>query len=72
MCGLYVPAWILVAVIWQKTIFTGTPIGLFIVLYIITGLNVASWSQLVVVFFKNSSTLAAIMSMSLPPCISKA
>ena len=62
MCALYLPAWILVAIIWQKTVFTGTPIGLFIILYIITGLSIASWSQLVVVFFKNSSTLAAIIS----------
>lgn len=70
MSGLYLPAWILVAIIWQKTIFSGTPIGLFIILYIITGLNIASWSQLVVVFFKNSSTLAAILSKLYRPLFS--
>jgi hypothetical protein len=36
--------------------------GLLIGLYIVTGLGLASWTQLVVVWFKDASTLAAIFS----------
>jgi len=49
-----------VAVVWQRAIFSGTNIGLFIVLYVVTGLSLASWTQLVAVPFAAAPTLAAI------------
>jgi len=56
----YVIAWIAVAIVWQRAIFSGTNIGLFIVLYVVTGLSLASWTQLVAVPFAAAPTLAAI------------
>ena len=56
----YVIAWIAVAFVWQRAIFSGTNIGLFIVLYVVTGLSLASWTQLVAVPFAAAPTLAAI------------
>jgi hypothetical protein len=56
----YLPAWIIVAVIFQHLIFKGTNAGLLIILYIITGLSLASWTHLVAVPFANAPTLAAI------------
>ena len=53
-------AWIVVAVVWQRAIFSGTNIGLFIVLYVVSGLSLASWTQLVAVPFAAAPTLAAI------------
>jgi hypothetical protein len=60
----YVTAWIVVAVVWQRAIFSGTNIGLFIVLYVVTGLSLASWTQLVAVPFAAAPTLAAITGPS--------
>jgi hypothetical protein len=60
----YVIAWIVVAVVWQRAIFSGTNIGLFIVLYVVTGLSLASWTQLVAVPFAAAPTLAAITGTS--------
>jgi hypothetical protein len=60
----YVIAWIVVAVVWQRAIFSGTNIGLFIVLYVVTGLSLASWTQLVAVPFAAAPTLAAITGPS--------
>ena len=58
-------AWIVVAIVWQRAIFSGTNIGLFIVLYVVTGLSLASWTQLVAVPFAAAPTLAAITCMSI-------
>lgn len=60
----YVIAWIVVAVIWQRSIFSGTNVGLFIVLYVVTGLSLASWTHLVSVPFASAPTLAAITCAS--------
>lgn len=60
-------AWIVVAIVWQRAIFSGTNIGLFIVLYVVTGLSLASWTQLVAVPFAAAPTLAAITCMSTSP-----
>jgi hypothetical protein len=48
------------AVIWRVTIFKATNAGLVIILYIVTGLSLASWTHLVAVPFSASPTLAAI------------
>jgi len=56
----YFIAWIIVAVIFQHFIYKATNVGLFIVLYVITGLSLASWTHLVAVPFASAPTLAAI------------
>lgn len=56
----YFIAWVVVAIVWQRAIFSGTNIGVFIILYIVTGLSLASWTQLVAVPFASAPTLAAI------------
>jgi hypothetical protein len=56
---------VVVAVIFQYFIFTGTNAGLFIILYILTGLSLASWTHLVAVPFANAPTLAAITGNSM-------
>lgn len=60
--GAYLPAWIGIAIIFQHFVFKNTNLGLLIGAYLITGLSLASWTQLVVVWFKDASTLAAIFS----------
>lgn len=70
--SVYLPAWIGIALIFQSFVFKGTNIGLLIGLYIVTGLGLASWTQLVVVWFKDASTLAAIFSKFLSGPGSKA
>lgn len=60
----YFIAWIVVAVIWQRAIFSETNVGLFIVLYVVTGLSLASWTHLVCVPFASAPTLAAITCKS--------
>lgn len=57
-------AWIGTALIFQRFVFKGTALGLLIGSYLVTGLSLASWSQLIVVWFKDASTLAAIFSAS--------
>ena len=56
----YFIAWVIVAIIFQQFIYSRTNTGLLIVLYVITGLNLASWTMLVAVPFANAPTLAAI------------
>jgi ATP-binding cassette subfamily A (ABC1) protein 3 len=56
----YFIAWVCVAIIFQHFIFERTNAGLFIVLYVLTGLSLASWTFLVAVPFASAPTLAAI------------
>lgn len=56
----YFIAWVVVAVIFQQFIYKGTNIVLLIVLYVVTGLSLASWTFIVAVPFASAPTLAAI------------
>jgi ATP-binding cassette subfamily A (ABC1) protein 3 len=56
----YFIAWVIVAIIFQRFIYNATNAGLFIVLYIVTGLSLASWTFIVAVPFASAPTLAAI------------
>ena len=56
----YLIAWLAVGAIFQHFIFKRTNAGLFIILYLLTGLSLASWTHLVAVPFANAPTLAAI------------
>ncbi|KZT02088.1 P-loop containing nucleoside triphosphate hydrolase protein [Laetiporus sulphureus 93-53] len=59
---VYLPAWIIVSVIWHYRIFTGTNGGLVFVIHLLLGLSLASWSFFVSVPFGKSPQLAAIAS----------
>lgn len=58
----YLPAWIIVAIIWHFRIFTGTNVGLVIVIHLLMGLSLASWSFFIAAPFGKSPQLAAVCS----------
>ncbi|KAL7420361.1 hypothetical protein Q5752_005331 [Cryptotrichosporon argae] len=60
LSAAYFPAWICVAAIFQHFVFVNTNAGLVIVLYLVTGLSLASWTYLVAAPFASAPTLAAI------------
>lgn len=57
----YLPAWIVIAVIWKEFIFKQTSVAIILLLYILTGLSLASWTFLVAAPFASAPTLAAIV-----------
>lgn len=57
---VYLPAWIVVALIWHYRIFTATNAGLVLVVHLLLGLSLASWSLFVSAPFGKSPQLAAI------------
>ncbi|CAE6457602.1 unnamed protein product [Rhizoctonia solani] len=57
---VYLPAWIITAVIWQRRIFSATNVGLIIAIHIITGLSLSSFTLLASMPFHKSPQLAAI------------
>ncbi|KAI0066620.1 P-loop containing nucleoside triphosphate hydrolase protein [Artomyces pyxidatus] len=58
----YLPAWIIVSLIWHYRIFTGTNVGLVLVIHLLLGLSLASWSFFVGMPFGKSPQLAAVAS----------
>ncbi|EJD51317.1 P-loop containing nucleoside triphosphate hydrolase protein [Auricularia subglabra TFB-10046 SS5] len=58
----YLPAWVIVAIVWKVQIFAKTNVGLVIAIHLITGLSLASWSLLVAVRFGKSPQLAAVFA----------
>ena len=58
----YLPAWVVVALTWKFRIFAETNIGLIIVVHLLLGLVLASWSFFVSVPFGKSPHLAAVAS----------
>ncbi|KAF8971850.1 hypothetical protein BDZ97DRAFT_1650923 [Flammula alnicola] len=58
----YLPAWIAVGVIWKYFIFVETNAGLIIVLHLLLGLVLASWSFVVAIPFSTSPQLAAVVA----------
>ena len=59
----YLPAWILVSVIWHYRIFAGTNGGLVFIIHLLMGLSLASWSFFLAVPFGKSPQLAAVASV---------
>ncbi|KAG8774772.1 hypothetical protein FRC12_001832 [Ceratobasidium sp. 428] len=57
---VYLPAWIVTAVVWHYRVFTETNVGLLIAIHIITGLSLASFSLLACMPFRKSPQLGAI------------
>jgi ATP-binding cassette, subfamily A (ABC1), member 3 len=58
----YLPAWIIVALTWHFRIFTNTHILLVLVIHLLLGLSLASWSFFVAAPFGKSPQLAAVAS----------
>ncbi|KAH9830408.1 uncharacterized protein C8Q71DRAFT_862423 [Rhodofomes roseus] len=56
------PGWIAVAVIWRFRIFTATNVGITLLIHILLGLILASWSFFIATPFGKSPQLAAIVS----------
>ncbi|KAF9022600.1 P-loop containing nucleoside triphosphate hydrolase protein [Hymenopellis radicata] len=59
---VYLPAWVLVALIWHHRIFTATHVALIILVHVLLGLVLASWSFFVAAPFGKSPQLAAVAS----------
>ncbi|CDO77263.1 hypothetical protein BN946_scf184753.g13 [Trametes cinnabarina] len=62
---VYLPGWIVVAVLWKVKVFTETSVGILIVVHLLLGLSLASWSMFVMASFGKSPQLAAIVTMIL-------
>ncbi|KAA1477252.1 P-loop containing nucleoside triphosphate hydrolase protein [Dentipellis sp. KUC8613] len=58
----YLPAWIIVSLVWHFRIFKGTNAGLVFVIHLLLGLSLASWSFFVGMPFGKSPQLAAVAS----------
>ncbi|KAH9948219.1 P-loop containing nucleoside triphosphate hydrolase protein [Amylocystis lapponica] len=58
----YLPAWIIVSVVWRYRIFATTNVGLIIGLHLLLGLSLASWSFFVAMPFGKSPQLAAVVT----------
>lgn len=58
----YLPAWIIVALTWHYQIFTETNGGLVLVVHLLLGFSLASWSFFVAAPFGKSPQLAAVVS----------
>ncbi|KAJ3513241.1 hypothetical protein NLJ89_g3058 [Agrocybe chaxingu] len=58
----YLPAWVIVSLIWKFTVFTETNTGIIVILHILLGLVLASWSFFVAVPFGKSPQLAAVVT----------
>ncbi|CAE6450969.1 unnamed protein product [Rhizoctonia solani] len=57
---VYLPAWIITAVIWQRRIFSATNVGLVIAIHTIAGFSLSSFTLLASMPFHKSPQLAAI------------
>ena len=58
----YLPAWVIVSIIWHFRIFSITNGGLVFVVHLLLGLSLASWSFFLAVPFGKSPQLAAVAS----------
>ena len=56
----YLPAWVITALVWRFRIFAKTDIGLVIVVHLVTGMSLVSWTQFASAPFGRSPQLAAV------------
>ncbi|KIK34697.1 hypothetical protein CY34DRAFT_621910, partial [Suillus luteus UH-Slu-Lm8-n1] len=56
----YLPAWVVVSIVWHYRIFSATNVGLVLVVHLLFGLSFASWSFFVAAPFGKSPQLAAV------------
>ncbi|THH18622.1 hypothetical protein EW146_g2403 [Bondarzewia mesenterica] len=59
---VYLPAWIIVSLIWHFKVFSSTSAGLVFLIHLLLGLSLASWSLFVGMPFGKSPQLAAVAS----------
>ncbi|KAG9080644.1 hypothetical protein FRC06_006317 [Ceratobasidium sp. 370] len=67
---VYIPAWVVTAVVWHYRIFSKTNVGLLIAIHIITGLSLASFSLVASLPFRKSPQLGAIATTFLTVLLS--
>jgi ATP-binding cassette subfamily A (ABC1) protein 3 len=60
--SVYLPAWVIVALLWSHRVFTASNTGLILLVHLLLGLSLASWSFFVATPFKKSPQLAAVAS----------
>ncbi|EDR15973.1 uncharacterized protein LACBIDRAFT_187302 [Laccaria bicolor S238N-H82] len=58
----YLPAWIIVGLTWSYRIFSASNTGLILIVHLLLGLTLASWSFFVAAPFGKSPQLAAVVS----------
>ncbi|KAG1742779.1 uncharacterized protein EDB91DRAFT_297988 [Suillus paluster] len=58
----YLPAWVIVSIVWHYRIFTGTNVGLVLIVHLLFGFSLASWTFFVAAPFGKSPQLAAVAS----------
>jgi ATP-binding cassette subfamily A (ABC1) protein 3 len=58
----FLPAWVIVALIWHYRIFTATSVGLVLAVHVLLGLSLASYGLAVGAPFGKSPQLAAVAS----------
>jgi len=58
----YLPAWIIVSIVWHYRIFSGTNVGLLLIVHLLFGFSLASWSFFIAAPFGKSPQLAAVAS----------
>ncbi|EJD03513.1 P-loop containing nucleoside triphosphate hydrolase protein [Fomitiporia mediterranea MF3/22] len=56
----YLPAWVIVALVWHFRIFSGTHVVIVLFVHLLLGFSLASWSFFVGAPFGNSPQLAAV------------
>lgn len=59
---VYLPAWIIVSLVWRSQIWVLTNVLLILVVHILLGLTLASWSFFIAAPFGKSPQLAAVAS----------
>ncbi|KAF7340910.1 hypothetical protein MSAN_02075900 [Mycena sanguinolenta] len=59
---IYLPAWVIVALVWRSQIWVLTNVLLILVVHILLGLTLASWSFFIAAPFGKSPQLAAVFS----------
>lgn len=59
---VYLPAWIIVSMLWHALLFTNTPAGVVFLIHLLLGLNFAGFALFICVPFGKSPQLAAVTS----------
>lgn len=59
---LYIPTWIVLAVVWGSRLFTNTNIGYLILLHLVAGFGCTGWAFFASVPFSKSPQLAAVVT----------
>ncbi|KAG2022539.1 multidrug resistance protein 1 [Coprinopsis cinerea AmutBmut pab1-1] len=58
----YLPAWIIISILWRFRIWAETNVGIILLVHVLFGLSLASWSFFVAAPFGKSPQLAAVVT----------